>query len=395
MTHRTRLRAFALTGSILAMTQGAFAIEPKAVADRLKEMAASQGLEMTFTGVAGDSSNMTIQGVNVSAPGEPQKLVVGDIQLAGAAENNGQITIDTLTVPPYSFSDGPTTISTSPLVSHKVVLHAANEAGPFAGLSTLDSMEMKSLAVTTAGKPTFSIGGIHVEAKAPATADATFDVSAAADEFTADLSNSPDPQAKAVIEQLGYQTLNGHIAIKASWKPSDGNLVVDHYDIAVDKAGTLGLSFDIGGYTAEFMKSVREMEKKMAATQGQDQSAQGLAMLGLMQQITLKKAAIRFDDDSLTGKVLDLLAKQQGAKPSDLVNQVKAILPFGLAQLNNPQLAAAVTDAVGKFLDNPKSIEIKAEPAQPLPVAQIVAAGSTNPMSLPQVLGVSVIANDK
>jgi hypothetical protein len=51
-------------------------------------------------------------------------------------------------------------------------------------------------------------------------------------------------------------------------------------------------------------------------------------MLGLMQQLTVNAAAVRFDDDSLTGKVLNYMAGQQGAQPADIANQAKAIVPF-------------------------------------------------------------------
>ena len=46
----------------------------------------------------------------------------------------------------------------------------------------------------------------------------------------------------------------------------------------------------------------------------------------------------------------------------DIANQAKAIVPFLMAQLNNPELTTEVTAAVGKFLDDPKSLEIAAEP---------------------------------
>ena len=81
-----------------------------------------------------------------------------------------------------------------------------------------------------------------------------------------------------------------------------------------------------------------------------------------MQQLTFNSASIRWDDDSLTKKVLDFVASSQGQKPEDIANQAKAIVPFLMAQLNNAELTQQVTEAVTKYLDEPKSIEISAEP---------------------------------
>ncbi|MGO4839515.1 hypothetical protein AB4144_45450, partial [Rhizobiaceae sp. 2RAB30] len=184
--------------------------------------------------------------------------------------------------------------------------------------------------------------------------------------------------------------LNGSFELAGSWQPTDGRLALDQYDITVDKAGTLGLTFDIGGYTPDFINSMQDMQKKMAETGG-DASSQGLAMLGLLQQLTFNSTSIRFDDDSLTGKVLDYVAAQQNAKPADIANQAKALLPFMLATLNNPEFTTQATQAVTTYLDGPKSLQISAEPSAPVPFAVIMAgAMSSSPQDLVKTLGVSI-----
>jgi hypothetical protein len=80
-------------------------------------------------------------------------------------------------------------------------------------------------------------------------------------------------------------------------------------------------------------------------------------------------------------------------KPSDIANQAKAILPFALAQLNNPEFATQVTMAVSAYLDNPQNIEVNANPGTPLPVALLIAGGMSAPENLPNQLGVKVLAN--
>ncbi|MGN6470223.1 MAG: hypothetical protein ACTHLC_11625, partial [Rhizobiaceae bacterium] len=102
---------------------------------------------------------------------------------------------------------------------------------------------------------------------------------------------------------------------------------------------------------------------------------------------------IRFDDDSLTGKIMEYIAQQEGMQKSDVANQAKAMLPFALAKLHNPELTAQVTNAVSKFLDDPKNLAIVASPPNPVPFAMIAAGAMSAPQQLPETLGVKVIAN--
>ncbi|TIO66446.1 MAG: hypothetical protein E5X98_16290, partial [Mesorhizobium sp.] len=161
------------------------------------------------------------------------------------------------------------------------------------------------------------------------------DFTANTEKFNADLTLVEDPKSKEAIQALGYQNISGTISMAGTWQPSDGKMELSKYDISVENAGTLGMTFNLGGYTLDFIKSMQEMQKKFAAQpEGADNSAQGMAMLGLLQQLSFNGASVRFDDDSLTGKVLDYVGKQQGMSGKDVANQAKAIVPFGMAQLN-------------------------------------------------------------
>ena len=117
-------------------------------------------------------------------------------------------------------------------------------------------------------------------------------------------------------------------------------------------------------------------------------------MMGLAQQLTLHSAQIRFDDDTLTEKVLEFAARQQGARSKDVANQAKAMVPFMTMQLGNAELTAMATTAVSAFLDNPESLMIAAQPAAPVPFALIMAGAMTAPQALPQQLGVTIKANE-
>jgi hypothetical protein len=216
----------------------------------------------------------------------------------------------------------------------------------------------------------------------------------AAESFSADLSQAEDPQSKAVIEALGYQNIKGSLEMAGSWQPSDGHIGLSQYDITVENAGTLGLTLDLGGYTTDFVKQLQDIQKKMAADPN-DQAA-GMQVFGLMQQLNFGSASIRWDDDSLTNKVLDFVAQSNGQKAEELATQAKGMVPMMLAMggISDAAFVKQVSDAVNAYLTEPKSLEIAAEPASDVPFAQIMAGGmSGQPQQLIQMLGLSVTAN--
>jgi len=197
-----------------------------------------------------------------------------------------------------------------------------------------------------------------------------------------------------MMSALGYETLELSMEIAGSWTPDEGRVVLEKEKINMKDAASLNVSVDLGGYTPEFLESIRQISRQMNDGTPEQKSAQGLAMMGLMQQLVLHSASIRIEDASLTNRILDYVAAQQGVKREDIINQAKGVVPFMLARLGDPDFAAKVTEAVSAYLDNPQSFELKAQPADPQPFAIIMATGMTAPQNLPKQLGVTVTAND-
>ena len=391
---RSILKKLAFSTFLLTLPLNAAFAQDNAVADRLKAALAAQGVEISWTGVSGDNSSMVLQGVAVKPAGEKEPLTIGDVKLEGVSEANGGYDIATVSTSPFQHAQEGVTLSLSPFIIHDMSVPAEGATGPLGSLMMYKSAELANMTVKVADKTAFSMDGLAIEVTPPADGKA-MEFSGTTEKFNADLTLVDDPKSKEVIDALGYQNITGNLDIAGTWQPADGKMELSKYDISVDNAGKLGMTFDLGGYTMDFIKSLQAMQKQMAAQPaGADNSAQGMAMLGLMQQLSFNGASIRFDDDSLTGKVLDYVGKQQGMSAKDIANQAKAIVPFGMAQLNNPELTAEVTAAVGKYLDDPKSLEISAEPPAAVPFALIMAGAMSNPLDLPKTLGVKVKANE-
>ncbi|MBZ9675120.1 hypothetical protein [Mesorhizobium sp. ES1-1] len=391
---RSTLRKLAFSTFLLTLPLNAALAQDTAVADRLKATLAAQDVDISWTGVTGDNASMVLQGVSVKPASEKEPLAIGDVKLEGVTEANGGYEIATVTTSAFAHSKDGVTLDLSPFVIHNMTVPADGAAGPLGSLMMYKSAELSNMTVKVADKTAFSMDGLAVNITPPADGKA-LEFTGTTEKFNADLTLVDDPKSKEVINALGYQNISGKFEMAGTWQPSDGKMELTKYDVSVENAGTLGMTFNLGGYTVDFIKSLQEMQKKMAAQpEGADSSAQGMAALGLMQQLSFNGASFRFDDDSLTNKVLDYVGKQQGMSGKDIANQAKAIVPFGMAQLNNPELTAEVTAAVSKYLDDPKSLEISAAPPSSVPFALIMAGAMSNQLDLPKTLGVHVKANE-
>jgi hypothetical protein len=362
-----------------------------AAVERLKALVEEQGAAIKWQSVDVDGSDAVLVGVEI---GTSESMVpIGDVALNGISEDDKGYRIESVTLDRYEMSDDTGNVLVDGVSLAGVVLPSESEIGNYGGFLFYETAEVDSVVVTVGDVDVFTLTNLSAEVNEP-DGGTPMEFTGAAENFTVDLSIVEDPAQKAVIEALGYEQVEGSLDMAGSWNPTDGRIALTQYDLSVANAGTLGLSFDLGGYTPDFIASLRELQEQMSDNPDADDSAQGMAMLGLMQQLTFHGAEISFADDSLTGKVLDYIAQRQGMDASDVANQAKAILPFAMAQLNNPELTQMVTQAVGAFLDNPQNLTIAAEPAEPVPFALIMAGAMSAPQELTKTLGVTVTANE-
>ena len=71
--------------------------------------------------------------------------------------------------------------------------------------------------------------------------------------------------AARTIERLGYEQIAGRFDTAGSWEPQEGppRRLALRSDGRL-RGGMLGLAFDIGGYTPEFVRALNELQGSMA-----------------------------------------------------------------------------------------------------------------------------------
>lgn len=381
------------TVALMAMLHTAGAQDGAAVAARVKALLATQGTELNWASISGSGSSIVLEGANVKVAGQPEVFTIGNVALDDISEEDGGYTIGKLSLPDYNISESGLTFTMTGTAMTNVKVPAEGSTDPLAAMLLYETADVANMKVAMGDKQVFNLDKLHFEMTDPA--DGAVEFSGGAEKFSADLTGVTDPSSKQIIDALGYQNISGDMEIEGSWNPADGKAALTQYDITVDDAGTLGMTFDIGGYTPAFIKSLQEVQKQLAAAPaGGDNSAAGMAMMGLMQQLIFNGASVKFTDDSLTQKVLEFVGKQQGQDAAAIANMAKGAVPFMLAQLNNPELTQQASAAVSAFLDNPESLTIAAKPAAPVPFAVLAAGGMGDPMTLPKTLGLTITAND-
>ena len=378
---------------LLASTalSGAFADTAGMAAERLKAIAQMQGavLEWDRIDISGNDAVL----VNVRVGTEDDKLPIGNIKLDGVSNTAEGYLIDEISFDTLEVSEETSSISVEGASMTGVLLPEDAQIDQYGGSIFYEEASITGVSLTAEDVEVFSISDFVTRMTAPANGE-PMTYSGSVDKFHIDLTVVDDEDQEAILKALDLEKVSGSLSFDGYWQPTDGRFVLSHYDTVIDDNGTLGLTFDMGGYTPAFLASLRELQAQIAANPEGDTSSQGLAILGLMQQLIFHSTSVKFTDDSLTNKLLAYLAETQDMKPGDIANQAKAVLPFLLGQLGNAELTAQAMQAVGAFLDNPKSITIKANPSAPVPFALLAADVMSDPKELTNRLGVTVTSND-
>ncbi len=382
--------------ALLALSAPAAAQDVDAFLDRLQAVIAEQGSTVVWSGIEqydnGDGEPViALTDVTLGSTGGSAQLDLIEL-IDVTEEDDGGWRIDTIRVPEYSRQDGDTAVYLTEMTVTGMTIEPEGQENAFGSAMIYEGIDLAEVAVTNKDKDVFTMQGMTVNADIP-EGGGVMEFSGSADSFDADLTAIEDAKTKAALSALGYQQISGHFVVEGDWDPAEGRITMSRYDVTVDDAGTIGLTLEIGGYTPDFIRSLRETQAAMAANSG-DNSSSGLAMMGLMQQLSFNSARIHFYDDTLTEKALEFVASQQGARARDVANQAKAMVPFMMMQLGDQNLTAQTSAAVSTFLDNPQSLIITAEPPAPVPFAMIMAGAMSAPQSLLQTLAVGVKANE-
>ena len=395
MKHMRNLRLTMASTAFLALAGPSFALDGADMMKKLNAATSAGGTVITFEKADVDGDTVTATGVQVGYANLPgDTLKIGELTFEGVEETEGGgYHAKTVSFPDIDMSQEEGRFSAKDIEIAGLTIPANATGETLNDILLYETVSTGPIALNVKGKDVFAIEGIESNLERQ---DGGFTYDANVAGLKADLSQVEDASAKDAIEKLGLTTIDGTVTMKGSWEVDSGKIAVDEYAFDFKNIGRLNIAVDFSGYTLAFVKSLQEAVKTAEANPNKEEANQavGLAMLGLMQQLTFNSASIRFDDASITKKALDYAGAQQGVTGDQLTQSLKGLVPIMMAQLNLPELQNQVSAAVNTYLDGPKNLTVSAAPEKPVPFPMIIGAAMGAPNTIPSVLGVKVTAND-
>ncbi|KQT52957.1 MULTISPECIES: hypothetical protein [unclassified Aureimonas] len=381
-----------LAGLALLMlgSTSALAADAQAFANRLKVLSTAQGLPMSFAGAEESGDNVVLKGVtigegaNASAP--------TDVTFEGVTGSDAEgWTVARIPVADIVKKDGAKTVTVSgaEVTGFKVAGTAGASTLPGQSDFYFDSAKLAGVTVEEGGAKMVEIADASLVNTAADGGGLTTEAEVGS--IKADFTKGEQNETTKAIVDFGYPQLSGTGSVSAAWNPTSGELSLDPLNISFENVGALDVSYQVNGYTPAFIASMREVQKQMAAN---PDGNGGMAVFGLLSQLSLASTVVSYSDDSFANKMLDYQAKQAGTTREALIAGIVGQVGGMLASLQNPEFQTEVSTAVETFLKDPQSLTVAIEPDAPIPATQIMGAAMGAPQTLPSVLHLSVTAND-
>ncbi len=345
-----------------------------------------------------NGNDITFDGASLTTTASATPMTVNTkLTFSNVVEGaDGSYTADALSVPDVDYTADGNEVTVKNIVLKHVYVGATASATDSSRL--FGEIDVGPITVTSNGTPIVTLDAVSIaNTFKPSQTDAQvteLDSAGSTTGLKIDLSQVKDPSSTATIAALGLQTLTGKVAEGLTWSLPDGHMTASEMSVAFDNVGKLNIGFELTGYTPEFVKTLSSATSSMGAASDANSGAQTAALLQAAQKVFVNGVTIRFDDASITGKLLDYFAKQSGASRADFITGIVA----SMAQMSGAAAPPAVTKllqaALQAYLTDPHSLEIKIAPPAPLGVLDFAAA-AMQPDAFVKQVGLQVLVNDK
>lgn len=371
----SRLRAGILAvPAVFALFVGrAAAIDPDAAAKALAAALAGGESGVRFDEASQQGADIVIEGLAFAQPDGTGAIRFSRTVIASPQESGGRFTAPSVLMSEGTLSgEASGTIVSATL--RNVAFGAADQTGAGAAAPRLlyESGEAVDIKVRPQDLPAdISVGRVTVEARnvvdgVPQQSTGKVEAIVLPPELFQDAGVTP--------QMLGYDRVTLDVTWDVGRDPQSDIVTVSDFTIGMAGGGRLAFTGEVGNVPAP------------AALGTADPAAVAAGL-------TVRSLMLRYEDQSLVGRILDAQAKRQGVSREQYVQQLGAALPFLLNALGNPQFQDQIATALGSFLSEPESLTIRAEPEKPISGAQLLATAGTAPQTLPDQLKVTVTAN--
>jgi hypothetical protein len=383
-----------------ALSAPAYADENPAIVDLLlKNIERQTQIKPTFESAEEDSDgNVTISNMSFKPAAGDTVMTVEEVSLEDVSDpEDGMTTIGSATfsgikIESKSADGKPVTVEMPEgSVEEWYVKDAGDAPTPLdavrASMTIAKKMSSGKVSITSDGQTVTSDGYEATWDGDPATGSGTWDAKVSSVVIPAALVALADPSG--TMKNLGYGDLTfsmtggGKTTIDADNMGMDFNFTLAGKDMAAIKVAMNADKIPLAVYA--------ELQKAQANGKEPDMQA----FMPQIQGISFGGFSLRFEDASITPKLLPMIAAMSGMGTQEqLVANAGAMAQVGLMQLNNPEFTNQVVGAINTFMKEPKSFTITLKPTAPVTVQQLSTMNPSDPGAAIKTLGVSVTAND-
>ena len=211
--HRSALRRLALSTILLVLpAASAHALDTNAFGNRLKAVMLAQGVNIEWTNLTENGTQIVLEGVTVGMGDKPEKGNIGNVTLDDVTDDNGGFKIGKVTLPDYSTTEEGMTVDVSGVTLAGLTLPAESATDPMSSMLIYSNADLAKMTVKKGDTEVFSLDKLHFEIT-PSGDGKPMEFSGSTEKFSADLTQTEDPQSKAVIEALGYQHIDGDLEL--------------------------------------------------------------------------------------------------------------------------------------------------------------------------------------
>jgi len=235
--------------------------------------------------------------------------------------------------------------------------------------SQVGQFDLDGLAFKIAPGPRVELASFHSQGSRQADGSATGSAALRGLSVAADDSVMPEA-THAMMQRFGSDRVVLDEDTEASWTEATKHLELSRLDLTARDLGVLHFTASLDGIDREGMRAPDALSRAAA-----------------LMRTVIVHAALSFDDRSLVGRVIGVLAMQQNSTPEQV--RAEAAMPLmGLAMLlpDEPDAAAQIS----AFLEHPHSLRISLDPPAPVSLAAVAAAPMTQRAHM---LGLKITGN--
>jgi len=187
-----------------------------------------------------------------------------------------------------------------------------------------------------------------------------------------DLSLVDDPQARRMLQGLGYDRLQAEYGFNLRWREVDESVTLENFKLAVKDVGSISADIALSGLKRSTLENPMAIEA---------------ALPGLL----FNRGRVVVNDQSVVDRAITMQAEKKNQSPEKFREDLAAAMPLTLMMvLKNPGFQQKLAPALQAFIRTPGTMTLTAAPATPVPVLAILMAAQTDPRSLPDLISIDV-----